>query len=578
MALLNFVSFIGNACVQKKSLKASSNTDTKLRRCLTTLDLTSIGIGSTLGTGIYVLIGDVARNKAGPAIIVSFLIAAVASFLSGLCYAEFGARIPKAGSAYAYCYLTIGELFAFLIGWNIILEYIISSAAVAKSVTMMLDSLIYGVIKKETIALLGEMHVKGFNQYFDLFTFCLAMLCMAFLLFGIKQSAYVNNFCVTVNLLSLSIVIMVGLMHANFENWHSFAPYGVKGIISGSSTCFFAFVGFDAIATMSEEAKNPSLSIPFSMISTIGVCTVLYIGVSATVTLMVPYYELNENAAISDSFSKIKLYSMHTFVAVNALITLSGSLIFSMIAPTRLIYAMAEDGMLMNLFGTVSEKGVPTVATIVVGMIIGFMAAVLDLNSLVEMLSIGTLMAYFAVDICVLILRYRPVKDSEMPLNLIGNKESKDQKEKYKNERSTSVRSPEKNTNETMLVHASLFLIISTLFGICLLFSQYGHKLLEKKFGFIFILVVLLIMLLAACFYLSRLKTNIEGLSFTVPLVPWVPVIALFFNIYLMLELSHLTWIRFGVWMAGGMVLYFGYSIHNSAERESNSEANDLQE
>lgn len=257
-----------HSCTRKKNFQSIAG-ETTLVRCLSTLDLTLVGIGSTLGSGIYVLTGEVARNKTGPAIVISFLFAAIASVLSGLCYAEFAARIPKAGSAYVYSYLAIGELCAFIIAWNLLLEYIIGSAAIARAVSAYIDSLSHGFIQNKTIELIGELNQPGLSHYIDVLAFSLVLLFSIILSLGIKHSARLNNFCVTINLLTIVAVVIVGFMYVDVRNWDNFAPFGVKGIVAGSASCFFAFVGFDVIATTSEEAKNPAKSIPFSMIGTI---------------------------------------------------------------------------------------------------------------------------------------------------------------------------------------------------------------------------------------------------------------------------------------------------------------------
>ncbi|XP_057303342.1 cationic amino acid transporter 2-like [Hydractinia symbiolongicarpus] len=580
--LRQLVTHILTSCARQKSWDTSSSTDTKLRRCLSTLDLTFIGIGSTLGSGIYVLTGEVAKNKAGPAIVLSFLIAAVASVLSGLCYAEFGARIPKAGSAYVYCYLTIGEFCAFVIGWNIIMEYIIGGAAVARAMSAYVDSLASGAIKNGTIGIFGDINVTGVSNYFDIFALSVVLLFTIFLSLGVKNSARFNNVCVAINISTVLLVIFVGLAYAKVENWGNFTPYGFEGVLAGASTCFFAFIGFDVIATTSEEAKNPSRSIPISMIGTITICFLAYFGVSASVTLLVPYTDLHDSSAVATAFHQRGLGFMGYLIGVGATMGLLGCTLMSMIPLPRLLYAMSQDGMVMKFFSKVNDRtGVPVISTVISGVAIGLMAALLDLEALVEMLSIGTLLAYTIVDVCVIVLRYRffntyqrqiPIKsESIIGSNLDIQTQEIEGDEFLLLDQSKANQGCFENgcnfQNNPLLINVMVVSIIFILLGLCIVFSKYGHKLLEKDFGFILILLVLLIMLLAACFYLSRLKTNIEGLSFTVPLVPWLPVIALFFNIYLMLELSHLTWIRFGVWMAGGLVVYLGYSMHHSSEK-----------
>lgn len=265
-----FMTSFCEACLRKKSIIETSTTVTELQRCLTTLDMTFIGIGSTLGAGIYVVTGEVARYKAGPAIVVSFFIAAFASLLSGLCYAELGARIPKAGSAYLYCYITMGELFGFFIGWNMVLEYLIGACSIVRGLSAYIDSFTSGAIKNATISAFGEIHNPYFSSYFDFVSVAFSILFTILLSLGVKNSARFNNICVLVNAITIVSVIIAGLFYVDGKNWENFAPFGVSGVFAGAATCFFSFVGFDVIATTSEESKNPGRAIPISMTCTIG--------------------------------------------------------------------------------------------------------------------------------------------------------------------------------------------------------------------------------------------------------------------------------------------------------------------
>lgn len=251
---------------RKKFIDPGTLTSTQLSRCLSIFDLTTLGIGSTLGAGIYVLAGDVARNDAGPSIVISFAIAAVASILSGLCYGEFGARVPKAGSAYVYSYVTIGELCAFVIGWNLILEYVIGTSSVARAWSAYFDSLFDGRIKNFTISTIGEVHVKGLAEYLDILSVLVVLGLTVVLVVGIKKTSWFNTVFTLINMFVIVFIVCVGVYYAEHKNWSDFAPYGVSGILSGAATCFYAFVGFDVIATTGEEARNPSKGIPISIV------------------------------------------------------------------------------------------------------------------------------------------------------------------------------------------------------------------------------------------------------------------------------------------------------------------------
>ena len=258
-----------NACSRQKSLETSEIKTTKLNKCLTTIDLLGIGISGTLGAGIYVLTGEVAKTSAGPGIVLSFLIAAIASILSGLCYTEFATRVPKAGSAYVYSYVTIGEFCAFVIGWNLILEYSIGAASVGRAFSSYVDSLVGGAMKNATRSVIGEVRVYGLATDLDFFVLGVVILLTIILALGMKNSVRFNNFLTFLNLTVVILVIIFGFIYVKKENWSNFAPFGFEGIVSGASTCFFAFIGFDIIATTAEEAENPGKSIPVSIVGTI---------------------------------------------------------------------------------------------------------------------------------------------------------------------------------------------------------------------------------------------------------------------------------------------------------------------
>lgn len=260
------------ALTRKKIVDSSTLTSTPLNRCLSTFDLISVGVGTTIGAGIYVLTGDVARDDAGPGIVISFLIAGIASILSGLCYAEFGARVPKAGSAYVYSYVAIGELCAFVIGWNLILEYVIGISSVARATSSYIDSFFDDRIQNFTLSTIGEIQTAGIARYPDLLAVLTIVIATLIQVCGIKKASWFMTFFAGLTLFVILFVVAVGACYAEPKNWSDFMPYGFSGVMSGSAACFFAFVGFDSIATTGEEARNPSRAIPISIISTIGEC------------------------------------------------------------------------------------------------------------------------------------------------------------------------------------------------------------------------------------------------------------------------------------------------------------------
>ena len=258
------------AFTRRKFVDPNALTSTQLNRCLSIFDLTFIGTGTTIGAGLFVLAGDVARNSTGPSIVISFLIAGIASVLSGLCYAEFGARVPKAGSAYVYSYVAIGELCALIIGWSLTLEYLIGSASVGKATSLYVDSLFHEGIKNFTISTIGKIHAAGIAEYPDLMAVLIILVTTIILITGIKKSSWSMTLFTGITLFVILFIVCVGAFYAEPKNWsNDFMPYGMSGVMTGAATCFYAFVGFDVIATTGEEARNPSRAIPISIILTL---------------------------------------------------------------------------------------------------------------------------------------------------------------------------------------------------------------------------------------------------------------------------------------------------------------------
>uniref|UniRef100_A0A8C5Q3K3 Solute carrier family 7 member 3 n=2 Tax=Leptobrachium leishanense TaxID=445787 RepID=A0A8C5Q3K3_9ANUR len=602
------VATFGKKLIRRRTVDIA-NEKSNFARCLTTLDLIALGVGSTLGAGVYILAGEVAREKAGPAIVICFLASALASVLAGLCYAEFGARVPKAGSAYLYSYVTVGEIWAFTTGWNLILSYVLGTASVARAWSSAFDDIIGNHISnffKERISIKVE-HV--FADYPDFFALILVLLLTALLAVGASESALVNKIFTTINLLVLAFVILTGFVKGDTHNWSltqedyanasaanisasigefgsgGFAPFGFGGIVSGAAACFYAFVGFDCIATTGEEAKNPQRSIPIGIIVSLLVCFVAYFGVSAALTLMMPYYLLNKKSPLPEAFSYVGWEPARYVVAIGSLCALSTSLLGSMFPMPRVIYSMAEDGLLFKSLAIMNKKTkTPLVATIVSGIVSAIMAFVFELNVLVELMSIGTLLAYTLVAACVVILRYQPKQvgsDTEM-VKLNGSEAEKlalDVKEPsepdseevfhFKHLLFPSCNHPTKVSGR--IVYGSVSVISIVFIFLCLVLAQQLMAILSGHPLWITIFAVLSLCSVLITAVIWRQPESNAQLCFKVPALPLLPLFSVFINLYFMMQLEAGTWLRFAVWMLIGFLIYFFYGIWNSIEERGSA-------
>ncbi|XP_052324662.1 high affinity cationic amino acid transporter 1-like isoform X2 [Oncorhynchus keta] len=579
--------------------------DSRLSRCLNTFDLVALGVGSTLGAGVYVLAGAVARENSGPAIVLSFLIAALASVLAGLCYAEFGARVPKTGSAYLYSYVTVGELWAFITGWNLILSYIIGTSSVARAWSATFDELIGRHIEQWCRVHMAMKAPGILAEYPDMFAVIIIIILTGLLAFGVKESAMVNKVFTCINVLVLVFVVISGLVKGTVKNWHlnpdeilnitvnatlnmteslpskeslgqgGFMPFGFTGVLSGAATCFYAFVGFDCIATTGEEVKNPQRAIPIGIVASLLICFVAYFGVSGALTMMMPYYMLDKNSPLPVAFKHVGWEGATYAVAVGSLCALSTSLLGSMFPLPRIIFAMARDGLLFSFLAKVSERKSPINSTIASGFMSAVMAFLFDLKDLVDLMSIGTLLAYTLVAACVLVLRYQP-EQSSMAYRMASTLDEPDTLESI-NEGSVGILPGAEevfcaknllfphNTEPNNLSGFVVNICTSTLGVLVCIFCV-----VAVQGGFASWSVSLLSLIFTACLAVTLLvwrqpesKTN---LSFKVPLLPFLPVASMFINIFLMCQLGRGTWIRFSFWMIIGFIIYFGYGIRNSVE------------
>jgi len=436
-----------------------------LKRALGALDLTLLGIGAIVGAGIFVLTGVAAAKYAGPAIVLSFVVAGFACAMAALCYAEFAAMIPIAGSAYSYSYATMGELVGWIIGWDLVLEYAVAAAAVAVGWSGYLKVILDGLGLHIPDAL---SHAPGSypGAIANLPALVIVLLITAVLYVGISESARLNSIIVGVKLVVIGIVIVVGARFIEPANWSPFAPMGWSGVMKGGAVIFFAYIGFDAVSTAAEEVVNPKRDLPLGILGSLSVCTILYILVAAVLTGMVPAARIDVNAPLASAFVIRGLHAVSGIISLGAVAGLTSVMLVMMLGQSRIFFAMSRDGLLPPAFSRVHPRfQTPYIPTVLTGIAVGVAAALLPIQEIAELTNIGTLFAFVLVCLGVWILR--------------------------------------------------------------------------------------------------RLEPEMHR-PFRAPLVPLVPILGVLFCAYLMASLPFVTWMRFVIWLAIGMAIYFSYGRYHS--------------
>jgi len=395
----------------------------ELRRTLSATTLVMLGIGAIIGTGIFVLTGTAAANHAGPALVLSFIIAGIGCAFAGLCYAEFAAMMPVAGSAYSYSYATLGEFIAWFVGWNLILEYLFAGATIAVGWSGYVVSLLHQFGMHLPDALTNAPFAKGATHWSMVRTGALVnlpavlIICVmtALCYIGIHQSARFNSIVVAVKVTVIVLFIGFGAWYVDGANWHPFIPpntgefghYGWSGVVQAAGIIFFAYIGFDAVSTAAQEAKNPQRDMPIGILVSLAICTVLYISVAAVLTGMVPYHDLNTPAPVALALDRYAGLSwLSGWVKLGAIAGMTSTMLVMLLGQPRIFYAMSRDGLLPPVFRKVHPTfKTPSFSTLLTGAVAASVAGMLPVTILGELVSIGTLMAFVVVCIGVLVLR-----------------------------------------------------------------------------------------------------------------------------------------------------------------------------
>ncbi|CAN1272001.1 Cationic amino acid transporter 2, vacuolar [Linum perenne] len=538
----------------------------QLAKELSVLHLIAIGVGSTIGAGVYILVGTVAREHSGPALALSFLIAGFAAALSAFCYAELASRCPSAGSAYHYTYICVGEGVAWLVGWALILEYTIGGSAVARGISPNLALLFGG--EGSLPFFLARQTIPGLDIVIDPCAAVLVFFVTGLLCVGIKEVSF-----------SLVAGTYLGFKTgwSGYELPTGYFPFGVDGVLAGSATVFFAYIGFDSVASTAEEVKNPQRDLPMGIGFALSICCSLYMLVSIVVVGLVPYYAMDPDTPISSAFSSHGMHWAAYIITAGAVMALCSTLMGSILPQPRILMAMARDGLLPSFFSDVNTKTqVPVKGTVVTGLCAATLALCMNVDQLAGMVSVGTLLAFTMVAISVLILRYVPPDEVPVPSSL---QETIDSVSLQHHTLSifivpgflltsilglSDVLSEEKRRKIAgwtiaftcigafILTYAASNVTIQWLLRYCL--CGFGGALLSTG------LIVL------TCIEQDDARHNFgHSGGFICPFVPLLPIFCILINTYLLINLGAATWARVSVWLAIGGVVYTFYGRKNSS-------------
>ncbi|XP_047307698.1 cationic amino acid transporter 4, vacuolar-like [Impatiens glandulifera] len=567
-----------------------------LPKRISVFDLIAIGVGSTIGAGVYILIGTVAREDTGPALTVSFLIAGLAAALSAFCYAELACRCPSAGSAYHYSYICVGEGVAWLIGWALILEYTIGGSAVARGISPNLAWFFGG--QENLPAFLARKTL--FGVVVDPCAATLVLIVTGLLCAGIKESSTVQAVVTSINVCAMVFITVVGAYLGFTTGWKGYklpsgySPFGVNGIFAGSAIVFFSYIGFDAVTSTAEEVKNPQRDLPLGMGIALLTCCTLYMLVSSVLVGLVPYYALDPDTPISSAFASLGMEWAGYIVTTGAVTALLSSLLGSILPQPRVLMAMARDGLLPSFFSDINEHTqVPVKGTIVTGIFAAALAFFMDVSQLAGMVSVGTLLAFTIVAISVLILRYNPpdvvplVSSFREPTDsvttqytkFIDHEISEDSIEDTFTKGETSLQNTLilKGVSESDHLrrrNIAAWSITFVCIGILVLACAASTERLSSIPRFILCgvgsIIMLCSLIILACIDQDDGRHNFGHTGgFICPFVPYLPVACILVNTYLLVNLGSWTWISVSIWLAIGALVYLLYGRTHSSLRNA---------
>ena len=390
-------------------LKKSGNV--QLKQTLGAFDLVLLGVGAIVGTGIFILPGTVAASNSGPAIVFSFIIAAIVCALAGLCYSEFSSSIPVTGSAYTYGYIVFGELVGWLVGWALLLEYGLAAASVATGWSSYLSTFLEGFNITIPKAISGPFNPAD-GTYVNVPAIAIVLAIALLLTRGIQESAKLNKIMVFIKVGVILLFIGVGIFYVEPANWQPFMPFGINGVMSGAAIVFFAYLGFDAVSAAAEEVKNPQRNLPIGIIGSLLICTLLYIAVSLVLTGMVSYTRLNVSDPVSFAMQLVHLDWVAGVISLGAVVGMVTVILVMLYGGTRLLYAFGRDGLLPQSMSELNKKyNTPVKNTWTFAVLVAICAGIVPLSKLAELVSMGTLIAFTIVSIGVIYLR----KDKSIP-------------------------------------------------------------------------------------------------------------------------------------------------------------------